>query len=280
MVGDFEQAGLVTNGAGEGSTDVPKELGLQQRFSQRGAVDRHERPAGTRALIVNHPHDELLPGAALSVDEDGCVQRSDPRGEFEDILHGCTAGDELFGRGMTSDALAQQVQLALTPGHQPLAAVHVLQPPVHDVAKTLDFPPKAAAVKIGAKRLQLGRPSSPRPCQRRCTGRALRKALLFREIDLLSQARARVAAGVADQGPADGRAALAVVVHVLLGHIGVVPQHFLLKPAGLRIVFELDDLGPHDPLEPVQHNAGPQPFNGLDHFDRSRRLTASWYPSA
>jgi hypothetical protein len=85
---------------------VPEELGFQQRLGQRGAVDRYERPAGTRALIVDHPHHELLPGAALSVDEDGRVQRSHTRGEFEDILHGSAAGNELSGGGVTSDALA------------------------------------------------------------------------------------------------------------------------------------------------------------------------------
>ena len=234
MLGDFEEAGLVAHGAGESTAHVPEEFGLQQRFGQRGAVDGHERPAGARALIVDHPHDEFLAGAALSVDQDRRVQRRDPRRELEHILHGRAAGDELLGRGVASDALAQQVQLALTFGHQPLAAVHVLQPPVHNVAKTLDFPPKTAALKIGAKGFQLDRPSSPRPSQRRCTVAApCARHSLFAEVDFLSQARAGVAAGVTHERPADRRAAFAVVVHVLLGHVRVVPQHFLLKPAGV-----------------------------------------------
>ena len=40
-----------------------------------------------------------------------------------------------LGRGMTSDALAQQVQFALTPRHQSFAPVHRLQALVNEVAK-------------------------------------------------------------------------------------------------------------------------------------------------
>ena len=45
-------------------------------------------------------------------------------------------------------------------------------------------------------------------------------------------------------------------------------------------MFDLDDLGADDALEPVKDDACPKPFQGVAHFDRSRRLTASWYPSA
>ena len=53
------------------------------------------------------------------------------------------------------------------------------------------------------------------------------------------------------------------MVHVLLGHVRVVPEHLLLETAGLRIMFQLDDLSPYDPFEPVQHDAGPQPIERI-----------------
>ena len=96
VAGDLEQAGLVPHGTGERPTHMTEELGFQQRFGQRGAVDRHERPSGTRALIVDHPHDELLAGAALAVDQDGRVQRRDPRRELEHVLHGAASAMKCF----------------------------------------------------------------------------------------------------------------------------------------------------------------------------------------
>ena len=43
-----------------------EELGLDQRFNQRGAVDGHERPAATGAELVNLARDELLADAAFA----------------------------------------------------------------------------------------------------------------------------------------------------------------------------------------------------------------------
>ena len=213
---------------------------------------------------MDHPDDELLAGAALAVDEDGRVQRRDARGEFEHILHGRTAGDELLRRGVTSDALAQQVQLALTFGHQSLAAIHVLQPPVHDVAQTLDFPTQTAALKVGAKRLELVAPALRVLANDGALCRALSQALAFAEIDLLSQAGARIAAGVSHQRPADGRAALAVVVR-RAARPRTSRATALPRESGriVGVMFQLNDLGAHDPFEPVQHDAGPQPFERI-----------------
>ena len=50
--------------------------------------------AGARALIVDHPDDELLAGAALAVHEDGRVERRDTRRKLQDLLHRRAAGDE------------------------------------------------------------------------------------------------------------------------------------------------------------------------------------------
>jgi hypothetical protein len=42
-LGDFEQPFLVGVGAGEGATHVPEQLGLEQIFRHRAAVERHHR---------------------------------------------------------------------------------------------------------------------------------------------------------------------------------------------------------------------------------------------
>ena len=104
---DFKQTGFVAHGSREGTANVPEEFRLEQRLGQRGAVDGHERPAGARTLIVNHPDDELFPGAALPIHQDGGVQGRHAGRELEHILHDRATGDELLGRSMTSDTLAQ-----------------------------------------------------------------------------------------------------------------------------------------------------------------------------
>ena len=78
------------------------------------------------------------------------------------------------------------------------------------------------------------------------------------EVDLLAHARADVAAGVSDQRPADGSQRLAVVMHMLLGLVRVVPDHILLEAAGRCVVIDPADLGANDAFERMQHRAGPQ----------------------
>ena len=68
-VGGLEQARLVAVGAGEGALPVAEHLALEQRLGQRGAVDRHQRPARPPAVLVDELGDDLLAGAALAADE-------------------------------------------------------------------------------------------------------------------------------------------------------------------------------------------------------------------
>ena len=180
------------------------------------------------------------------------------RREFEYILHDRTARDELLGGRMTGDALAQQVQFPLAFGDESFSALQVLEAPVHGLAKTFDLAAKASALEVCAQCLEFVTPAVGVLSDDRTFRRALRQALAFTEIDLVSETRARIPARVSHQGPADGPAGLAIMVHVLFGHIGVVPQDFLVKAAGLPIMIHLEDLGPHDPLEPMQHDASPQ----------------------
>jgi hypothetical protein len=50
------------------------------------------------------------------------------------------------------------------------------------------------------------------------------------------------------------------VVHVLFGHVGVVPDYVLLESAGRSIVFDLDDVGSDDTLEPMKDDSSTNPF--------------------
>jgi hypothetical protein len=62
----------------EGPTNVPKEFGLQQCFSQGAAIHGHERPARTRAPVVDHPNDEFFAGTGLAIHQHGRVDRGQP----------------------------------------------------------------------------------------------------------------------------------------------------------------------------------------------------------
>ena len=52
-----------------------EQLGFDERFDERRAVDGHEGPAAPRAELVNLARHELLPGSALPFDEDREVAR-------------------------------------------------------------------------------------------------------------------------------------------------------------------------------------------------------------
>ena len=74
---------------------------------------------------MDQANDELLPGAALAVDEDCGVERRYSSSELEDVLHGLTASDEMFCRRLTVDALAKQVQLTLAAFQQALESIQL-----------------------------------------------------------------------------------------------------------------------------------------------------------
>ena len=65
----LELAGLVAIGAGEAALHVAKELRLQQRFGQAGAIDRRKHHGGPRAAVMNAARYNFLADAALAGDE-------------------------------------------------------------------------------------------------------------------------------------------------------------------------------------------------------------------
>ena len=66
----LEQAVLVGVRAGEAALLVAEEFALHQFGRNRAAVDRHERTAGARALLVDQARDELLADAGFAADVD------------------------------------------------------------------------------------------------------------------------------------------------------------------------------------------------------------------
>jgi hypothetical protein len=59
------------------------------------------------------------------------------------------------------------------------------------------------------------------------------------------------------------------VVDVLLGHVRVVPDDFLLEPSSRRVVLDPGDLRANDAFESVKHRAG---SNSLDRIGPARSL--------
>src|SRR5439155_5532883 len=65
----LELAGLSRRGAGKGALLVSEEFRLQQRFRNRGAVNRHKGSVGAWAERVQRPREELLAGAAFALEQ-------------------------------------------------------------------------------------------------------------------------------------------------------------------------------------------------------------------
>src|SRR5262245_23132445 len=64
-----EETGLVTNGAGERSLYVSKELALEQAFRQGAAVERQEWPVQSCRQLVDVSGDDFLTSARLTLNE-------------------------------------------------------------------------------------------------------------------------------------------------------------------------------------------------------------------
>src|SRR5690606_33971321 len=74
-VGLLEPAGLGAGGAGEGALLVAEQLGLDQRFGEGAAVDRHEGTVAALAETVDVPCHQLLAGPGLADDQEGRLAR-------------------------------------------------------------------------------------------------------------------------------------------------------------------------------------------------------------
>ena len=63
--------------AGERPCFVAEQLAFENAFRQGGDVERHERLAFARAVLMHGPGDEFLAGAVLALDQHGAVGRGD-----------------------------------------------------------------------------------------------------------------------------------------------------------------------------------------------------------
>ena len=86
-VGDFEQALLVGDRAGEGAALVAEEFAFQQRFRKVAAELRDERFVAARSVVVQRAGDQFLAGARLAFEQHGNVGMDDLRQHLEDVLH-------------------------------------------------------------------------------------------------------------------------------------------------------------------------------------------------
>src|SRR5581483_2127235 len=88
VVGEFESAFALGDGAGEGTFFVPEEFAFDEVLGDGGAVELDERGGGALALAMERAGDEFLAGAALALDEDGGLGAGDLADELAEIFHG------------------------------------------------------------------------------------------------------------------------------------------------------------------------------------------------
>src|SRR5687767_3463024 len=127
---------------------MTEQLRFQQRFRERCAVDADERRRRARALVVNQTNDELFARPAFAVDKHCCIERSDPSGELQDLLHNLAARDEMLRGGLPVDAVAEEIQFTLAAFQEPLASIQFLQARAYCLPQALHFETKIRSLEI------------------------------------------------------------------------------------------------------------------------------------
>ena len=82
--------------AGERAAHVTEQLGLQQRFRNRAAVERDEPLRAARAVVMDRARDDFLAGAGLAGHEDGARRRRHGLQQLKQVAHRRAAADEPF----------------------------------------------------------------------------------------------------------------------------------------------------------------------------------------
>ena len=106
-VRDLDHPRLGPVRAGERAALVTEQLGLEQRIGQRGAVHGNEHLGGPRALGVDRPGDQLLPGPGLSLDQDVGLGPGGLPDEVEHRRHGRALADDLVEARARRERLPQ-----------------------------------------------------------------------------------------------------------------------------------------------------------------------------
>ena len=99
-VGELDQPRLGPDRAGERALLVTEQLGLEDLARERAAVNRYERPRGSRRVFVDRPGDELLAGAALAQDQYRRIGGGHAIDDPQHLVHPGALGQETAeGRG-------------------------------------------------------------------------------------------------------------------------------------------------------------------------------------
>src|SRR3990170_8057497 len=108
LVGCLEEAQATEGGPGERPLLVAEQLALDEGLRDRGAAQRYKRSLPARAVPVDGPGDELLPGPALPDEQDGGVAAGDLLDLLEDLLHAKVAAHNPFDAKTLLQLLSQK----------------------------------------------------------------------------------------------------------------------------------------------------------------------------
>ena len=109
---------------------------------------------------MDHPDDEFLAGTAFAVDEHRGIDRCHAGREFENLLHGFAACDEVLRGRMSGDSLAKKIEFAFTLFECPLPTRQLLQPALNHGSQPLDFLAEILALKVLTQPADVAAPSS------------------------------------------------------------------------------------------------------------------------
>ena len=110
--GQLEAAGPAFHGAGERALLVTEQLAFEQRFGNRGAVDRDVGRVAARAQPVDRLRDQLLARAGLAADQHGRVGRRRLLDDVVDLPHLGAVADHRAEGALLAQLAAQHLDLA------------------------------------------------------------------------------------------------------------------------------------------------------------------------
>ena len=119
-VGQLDLSGTGFGGSGEGSAFAAKQLGLDEIFRERGAVEADVGFGGSGAERDDGPGNEFLAGTAFAADEDIHAAVCDLLDRVIDTAHGFAGADKVLEAaallGVTPHLVADSVVAALAQG--------------------------------------------------------------------------------------------------------------------------------------------------------------------
>src|SRR5512134_2407148 len=126
-VGRLEPAHLVCDRPGERPLDVAEQLGFEEGFGERRAIDLDERLIAPRGKIVDRPGENALSRSALARDEDRGIGILHHVDQVEDLPDARSLADDVAKGKLALSFLCEPLDLFETPERndeaQPLAGV-------------------------------------------------------------------------------------------------------------------------------------------------------------